>query len=61
MSWDVIQQIIRIVLYAGASAWLGQSVADGTVVQAGIAGAIDIGAFIWWALVTRNSTTSTTS
>jgi hypothetical protein len=48
MTWDTIQQVIRIVIYAAASAWLGQSVADGQTVQAAIGGIIDVGAFVWW-------------
>ncbi|WP_316859924.1 hypothetical protein [uncultured Cohaesibacter sp.] len=48
MTWDVIQQVIRIGMYAVGSALLGQDIADGASYQAAIGGLIDAGAFIWW-------------
>lgn len=51
MSWDTLQQLIRIGLYAGGSAWLGAGVADGALFQGAIGGVLAIGAFVWWMVV----------
>lgn len=48
MTWDSIQQILRIVLNAGGAALLGNSVAQGELYQAAVGGALSIGAFVWW-------------
>ncbi len=48
MSWDTIQQLIRIVAYAVGSYFLGDSVANGDMFTAAVSGAVSIGAFAWW-------------
>lgn len=48
MKWDTVQQLIRILGYAGGSYVLGEGVADGEMYQAAIGGAVNIGAFLWW-------------
>lgn len=53
MSWDTIQQLIRIAAYAGGSMAFGQAVADGEIFQQAIGGAIAVGAFVWWLVVER--------
>lgn len=58
MSWDTVQQIIRIGLYSGGSFFFGQQVADGNLYQAAIGGVLAIGAFAWWLVFERNRTTN---
>ena len=48
MTWDTLQQFVRIGLYAGGSFLFGQEVADGDMYQAAIGGALALGAFAWW-------------
>ena len=48
MTWDTIQQLIRIVMYSGGSYWFGSSVASGDLYQAAIGGVVGVGAFVWW-------------
>lgn len=48
MTWDTVQQILRIAAYSGGSYLFGQSVADGQQFQAAVGGALAIGAFAWW-------------
>lgn len=53
MNWDTIQQLIRIVLYAGGSMYFGTQVADGALYQGAIGGVLAIGAFVWWMIAER--------
>ena len=48
MSWDTLQQLIRIVGYAGGAAVFGDAVADGEMFQQALGGAVSVAAFIWW-------------
>jgi membrane protein DedA with SNARE-associated domain len=48
MTWDSIQQLVRIVLYAIGGYLFGESVADGELYQGVISGVLGIGAFVWW-------------
>lgn len=48
MTWDTIQQLIRIGAYAGGSMFFGKEIADGDLYQAAIGGVISVGAFVWW-------------
>jgi hypothetical protein len=54
MNWDTIQQFVRIVIYTVGSFFLGQAVADGALFQGLIAGALNVGAFLWWYVWERN-------
>jgi len=54
MSWDTVQQLIRIAAYAGGSVVFGQAVADGELFQQALGGVIAVGAFVWWAVAERN-------
>jgi hypothetical protein len=53
MSWDAIQQIIRIVAYAVGGYFLGDSVTSGETFGAAVGGLISIGAFVWWLVYQR--------
>lgn len=53
MSWNTVQQLIRIVGYAGGSLAFGEATADGELFQAALGGAVAIGAFVWWAVAER--------
>lgn len=48
MNFDTIQQLIRIVMYAGGSFLLGTGIADGQQFQALIGGVISVAGFAWW-------------
>ena len=48
MTWDTLQQFVRIGLYTGGAFLFGQEVADGEMYQAAVGGAIALGAFAWW-------------
>ena len=48
MNWDSIQQIIRILLYTGGGAVLGDAVVKSDLYQQAVGGIIAIGAFCWW-------------
>lgn len=48
MTWDRLQQLIRIVAYVGGSYWVGDSVAAGEMYQAAVSGAVSVAAFLWW-------------
>jgi hypothetical protein len=54
MNGDTIQQIIRIAMQAGGGIWLGTEIVNGDLYQAAIAGAIQVGAFVWWLVWERN-------
>ena len=48
MNWDTTQQLIRIVLYAGGGALLGDGVTSGAEFEAAGGGVLSIAAFVWW-------------
>lgn len=48
MTWDNIQQFVRIALYTGGSVWFGQEFADGDMFQAALGAAVTLGGFIWF-------------
>lgn len=48
MTWDTIQQVVRIILYSIGAALLGKGVADGAQFQALLGGLMNVGAFLWW-------------
>lgn len=56
MNWDTIQQILRIVLYAGGGALFGKAMADSAQFQALIGSLVGVAAFIWWWFWDRNRT-----
>jgi hypothetical protein len=56
MTWDTVQQLIRIVLYTLGAFFLGQGVADGQLFQGLIGGVINVGAFAWWFFWERTRT-----
>lgn len=53
MSWDTIQQVIRIIGYAVGSYFLGTAAADGEMFQAALGGLTSVGAFVWWLVAQR--------
>lgn len=55
MTWHTLQQLIRILLYAGGSAYFGTEIADGEAFQAAIGGVIAALAFVWWVLKERGA------
>ena len=54
MNWDTIQQLIRIIMYAGGSFFLGDAIANGELYTAMVSGVVSVGAFLWWFLWERN-------
>lgn len=48
MNWDTIQQVLRIVLYAGGGLVFGDAVKDGELFQQAVGGLMSVGAFVWW-------------
>lgn len=48
MKWDTLQQLIRIVGYAGGSYWFGDAVANGDMFNAALGGLVNVAAFVWW-------------
>lgn len=59
MQMGTIEQLIRILLYAGGSAWLGSAVADGQMFQAAIGGVVAVATFVWWLLRERQVKSAT--
>jgi hypothetical protein len=57
MTWDSIQQIIRILAYAIGGYALGEGVTQGETFQAAVGGLISVGAFVWWAIRERTKQT----
>lgn len=53
LSWDQIQQVVRIVLYSGGGYLFGESVADGQLFQSAVGGLMSVGAFAWWLIWDR--------
>lgn len=58
MNWSTLQQLIRILLYSGGSAVLGESLASGEMFQAAIGGVVSIAAFAWWIVRERKENRS---
>lgn len=54
MSWDSVQQVIRIAAYAIGGYIFGDAVAQGAQFQAAVGGVVSIGAFVWWVAFERN-------
>jgi hypothetical protein len=48
MTWDTVQQVLRIVLYTVGSYLFGSDVADGASFQGALGGVMAVGAFVWW-------------
>jgi len=57
MSWNTIQQLIRIVGYAVGAYFFGEGVAEGELFQQAIGGLVGVAAFVWWMLKERSSAT----
>lgn len=53
MTWDSIQQILRIILYSGGGMVFGDAVAQGELYKAAVGGVLAVGAFMWWLLWER--------
>jgi len=60
MTWDTLQQVIRIVLYSVGGYFLGDGVVDSEVYQAAIGGVLAVGAFVWWFFWERNRSGTST-
>lgn len=54
MTWDSIQQVVRIVAYAAGGYLLGDGVAQSAQFQAAVGGVLSVGAFVWWFMWERN-------
>lgn len=54
MTWDSLQQFVRIALYSAGGWVFGSAVADGALFQSALGGAMAIGAFLWWLIWERN-------
>lgn len=50
MTWDSIQQVLRIVLYALGGYFFGDAITQGAMFQAAVGGFLSVGAFVWWAV-----------
>lgn len=48
MTWESVQQVLRIILYSGGSYIFGQGFADGDQYQQFIGGILAVGSFAWW-------------
>lgn len=48
MTWDTVQQVLRIILYSVGAFLFGESTADGELFQGLIGGVLSVGAFAWW-------------
>jgi hypothetical protein len=48
MTWDSIQQVLRIALYSGGGYLFGDAIATGDLYQTAVSGALSVGAFVWW-------------
>ena len=59
MTWDQIQQLLRIVLYSLGAYLLGDATASGEAFQGLIGGVINVGAFVWWWYWQRGQAAST--
>lgn len=57
MTWDQLQQVIRILLYAGGGYLFGDAVTEGEMFQQAVAGVLGAGAFVWWWVWEKNRQT----
>lgn len=48
MTWDQVQQLVRIILYAIGGYFLGDGVVQGEAFQGAVGGVLSVGSFIWW-------------
>ncbi len=48
MSWDQLQQVLRIILYAIGGWAFSDAVVQGADFQNAVSGLLAVGAFIWW-------------
>ena len=48
MTWDNLQQFVRIALYTGGSMYFGSEFADGQMFQAALGAAVTLGGFVWF-------------
>lgn len=48
MTWDTVQQLVRIILYSLGAFFFGDATANGELYQGLIGGALNVGAFLWW-------------
>lgn len=55
MTWNSIQQLLRIALYTGGGIVFGESFMDGELAQSAIGGLLSIGAFVWWLVWERGT------
>lgn len=55
MTWQSIQQFVRIALYTAGGFFLGEGVMDGDLAQDAIGGVVAIGAFVWWLVWERDT------
>jgi len=56
MTWDQLQQVIRILLYAAGGYFLNDTITSGELFQGAVAGVLSIGSFVWWYAWERNRT-----
>jgi len=48
MTWDRLQQLIRITAQVAGGYLVGDAVAQGEMYQAAVSGLVNIAAFGWW-------------
>ncbi|MDP2619918.1 MAG: hypothetical protein Q8P46_07030 [Hyphomicrobiales bacterium] len=48
ITWDSIQQVLRILIFAIGGYVFGDAVVNGEVFQGFAGGILNVGAFIWW-------------
>lgn len=56
LSFDTVQQVLRIALFTGGGVVLGDSITNGPEFQTAVGGVISIAAFCWWFFWERNQT-----
>lgn len=58
MTWDQIQQVLRIVLYAIGGYFLGDGVTSGEMFATAVGGVLSAGSFVWWLVWERHRSES---
>lgn len=58
MSWDSVQQVVRIILYALGGYFFGEGVTDSSWFQQAVGGVLAVGSFAWWMIWDRSRETS---
>lgn len=48
MTWDTIQQVLRIILYTAGGVLFGKAVTDGAQFQGLVGGILACASFAWW-------------